>query len=207
MKRQKECDYFDQFLRMAEHSCKAAEMLQDILEHFDPDSLPDRMKDIHTIEHTADIVKHDTLRELARAFITPIEREDILLLIQEIDNVTDAVEDVVIRLYMFHVLSIREDALAFAKVILQCCVALRELLTDFRNFRKSTSLNDAITEINRLEEEGDGLYMQAVRRIYKTCQDPIQIGVWKEIFDRMEKCCDTCEHVANAVEGVVMKNT
>ena len=61
-------------------------------------------------------------------------------------------------------------------------------------------------EINRLEEEGDALYTQAVRKLYLESHDPIELSVWRELFDRMEKCCDTCEHVANVVEGVMMKN-
>ena len=42
---------------------------------------------------------------LARAFITPIEREDIILLSQSIDEITDKIEDVLLR----HVLQQRAD--------------------------------------------------------------------------------------------------
>ena len=56
------------------------------------------------MEHAADLVKHEMMSELARAFITPIEREDILELMQELDDVTDDIEDVLIRTYIFHIL-------------------------------------------------------------------------------------------------------
>ena len=35
----------------------------------------------------------------------------------------------------------------------------------------------------------------------------IDIIAWREIFNYLEKCCDACEHVADAVESVIMKNT
>ena len=38
-------------------------------------------------------------------------------------------------------------------------------------------------------------------------KDAVELMIWREIFDRMEKCCDACEHVANAVESIIMKNT
>lgn len=63
-------------------------------------------------------------------------------------------------------------------------------------------------EINRLEEEGDKLYMKAVLQAsYLGSKDPVELMVWREIFDRLEKCCDACEDVANVVESVIMKNS
>lgn len=207
MARRQEFDYFHSFIRGADYSVQAANLLHSALEQYDPDTLQATMKDMHAVEHAADLAKHDMNRELARAFITPIEREDILLLAQELDDVTDSIEDVLIRLYMFNVLSVREEALAFSSVIGKCCAGMKEMMTELHNFRKSGSINESIVEINRLEEEGDALYTKAVRRLYMTSHDAVELTIWREIFDRMEKCCDACEHVANAVEGVIMKNS
>lgn len=205
-KKKHDTDYFDMFVRGAKFACKAADMLKSTLQAYDPATLPDRMQEMHTIEHDADEAKHDMMSELARAFITPIEREDFILLLQEIDNLTDAIEDVLIRIYMFNILTVRAEALDFTDIIVRCCATLKETLKEFRHFRKSSSIKETIVEINRLEEEGDALYTQAVRKLYLESHDPIELSVWRELFDRMEKCCDTCEHVANVVEGVMMKN-
>ncbi len=208
MARKQEFDYFEAFIRAADYSMQAADILHQTLESFNPDDLQERMKEIHVVEHAADIAKHDLNRALARAFITPIEREDILLLSQAMDDVTDAIEDVLIRLYIFNVLSIREDALSFSDVIKKCCAGMKETMQEFRNFRKSRSINESIVEINRLEEEGDSLYTKTVRKLYLTSRDDaVELMVWREIYDRMEKCCDACEHVANAVESIIMNNT
>lgn len=207
MARRKEFDYFGMFIRAAEYSAQAADMLHKVMEEYDPDSLKDRMKEMHAVEHAADIAKHEMNRALARAFITPIEREDIMLLTQELDDVTDLIEDVLLRLYMFNVLSVREEALDFSTMIYRCCEAMEEMMREFRNFRKSGSISEKIVEINRLEEEADALYTKAVRRLYLSSKDPVELMVWSEIFDRMERCCDTCEHVANLVESIIMKNT
>ena len=147
------------------------------------------------------------MSELARAFITPIEREDILELMQELDDVTDDIEDVLIRTYIFHILSIREDALRFADIISRCCGEMLKMMKEFRDFRKSKTIHEMIVAINDLEEEGDRLYTEAVRRLFMHSKDPIELMVWREIFDRMEKCCDACEHVANIVESIIMKNS
>ncbi|HBT64290.1 MAG TPA: DUF47 domain-containing protein [Ruminococcaceae bacterium] len=207
MARKNVFDYFKMFTRAAEYSAQAADLLHNVMQNFDPDTLKEKMSEMHAVEHAADIAKHELNRELARAFITPIEREDIMLLTQELDDVTDAVEDVLLRLYMFNVLSIRNEALEFTQLIYKCCEAMEEMLREFRHFRKSDSISKSIVEINRLEEEGDALYTKAVRRLYMGTQNAVDLMVWSEIFDRLEKCCDSCEHVANVVESIIMKNT
>ena len=30
---------------------------------------------------------------------------------------------------------------------------------------------------------------------------------WKDIFERLEQAIDACEHVANILEGIVVKHT
>ena len=207
MGKKKDLDYFDMFVQAVKFSCKAAAMLRETLENYDPETLSERMKDLHAVEHAADIAKHNMMWELSKAFITPLEREDIMDLIQCIDDVTDAIEDVLMKLYMFNVLSIRDEAKEFTNVIVACCDAMKEAMKEFHNFRKSSSIHDSVVEINRLEEDGDKLYMKAVRKLYLSSKDPIELMVWREIFDRLEKCCDACEDVANVVESVVMKNT
>ena len=109
--------------------------------------------------------------------------------------------------YMYNILSIRPEAIDFVDVIVQCCNGLKKTMEDFQNFRKSTTLHDSVVEINRLEEVGDRLYTEAVRNLYVNCKDPVEILAWTKIFDRMESCCDACEHVANVVESVMMKNS
>ena len=205
--RKKEVDYFGLFIDLAEHSRKAALQLQAALEHYNPADLPQQMEEMHQLEHSADLVKHSVLRSLASEFISPIDREDILLLSNNLDDVTDAVEEVLQNLYMFHVDQVGENPRTFCGLIVQCCENLKLMMEEFRHFRKSTTLHDRIVEMNRLENMGDALYLKAMREVYANCTQAKELMAWTEILHHMEACCDTCEHTANVVESVVMKNT
>lgn len=200
-------EYYDTFVKLVDYSCQAANYLHESLERFDQQSLETRMGEIHKIEHAADSDKHEMMKLLAKEFITPIEREDIIQLAQEIDEVTDKVEDVLLRIYMYNISSIRVEALAFTSNIVRCCKALKTAVEQLYNFRKSETIHQCIIEVNTLEEEGDKLYIDAVHSLYKNCKNPVEILAWTETFDRLEKCCDACEHVANVVESVIMKNS
>ena len=207
MSKKSDSYYFQNFIECVECGCQAAKMLEDNLNHFDTGLLQDKLDELHRIEHDADKKKHEMMAVLVKAFITPIEREDIILLSQSIDEVTDKIEDVLIRIYINNVQQIRPEALAFIKVIIRCCEALKEVMEEFADFRKSTTLHGLIIEINALEEEGDRLFIESMRRLHAEVTDPIEIIAWREIYVYLEKCCDACEHVADVVESVIMKNT
>ncbi|MGL4344215.1 MAG: DUF47 domain-containing protein [Cellulosilyticaceae bacterium] len=207
MSRKKEYDYFGMFVESVEYACDAATMLHNTLKNFRQEDLADKMEAMHKIEHTADHSKHEMMKELIRAFITPIEREDIMELAQEIDDVTDSIEDVLMRVYMFNIKTIRPEALAFTEVIEKCCNALKTAMEELPNFKKSDLLGKSIVQINYYEEMGDTMYKEAMHKLYSTETDPIEVMAWSEMFNRLEKCCDTCEHVANVIETIVMKNS
>lgn len=207
MGKKQDAYYFNTFTACAEDACRAAQLLKSVLENFKPEELEMQLDKLHEIEHSADEKKHDIMDHLAKEFIPPIEREDIVSLSQNIDNVTDKVEDILLRVYMNNVSRIGEDALAMMDVVVQCCEAVRELLQEFADFRRSKNLKKVIIRINDLEEAEDKLFMTSMRKLYTESKDPIHIIAWREIYIYLERCADACEHVADVVESVVMKNS
>lgn len=199
--------YYKVLSEGVDYCVQAADMLLDTLQNYQPDEMEARAAAMHEIEHSADIAKHVMMSKLVKEFITPIEREDIIELAQTIDDVTDCIEDVALRLYMFHTKSIRHEALEFCTLIVSCCQAMKCMMEEFHNFHKSATIHKMIVDINRLEEDGDKLYASAIHSLYVHSKDPIEIFTWTELFNLLEKCCDTCEDVANVVETVIMKNT
>ncbi len=198
--------YFSTFRQLAQMACRAAEELQSTLLDFGRDDFKARMAELHGIEHEADEIKHEMMKKLAKEFVTPIEREDIIQLANETDELVDTIEDVLIRMYMYNIQMVRPEALAFCEVIVRCCKALCSAMEEFPNFHKSSALHPAIVEVNTLEEEGDTIYIDAMHRLFAEGGDAVGILAWSEVFDRLENCCDTCEHVANVMESIIMKN-
>ena len=203
----KNSPYFDDFITMADYSCQAAEYLQKVLNDYRTDTLAERREKMHKIEHTADEAKHTMMARLNKEFITPIDREDIIQMANELDNVTDKIDDILIRMYMYNIKSVRPAALAFADVIVRCCRALHRAISEFPNFQKSSTLMPAIIEVNTVEEEADNLYIDAVHELYLSGGSSIEVATWSELFDRLEDCCDACEHVADTMEIIVLKNS
>ena len=70
--------------------------------------------------------------------------------------------------------------------------------------RKNTCYADAL---NTLEEDADALYISSMRKLHTEDYDIRHVIAWSEIYNYLEKCADACEHVADTVGSVVMKNS
>lgn len=200
-------DYFSMMVEMADCSLQAAVELETILADFNIDRLKENMDKLHAIEHQGDQKRHVLAEKLMKEFITPIEREDIMAITNQIDNVTDAVEDVLLKIYMYNIQEIEPESLEFVGLIRRCCQYLKDMFREFGNYKKSKTLFDTIVTINGLEEEGDALYIRLVHDLHSTGGDARKIAVWTDIYHCMERVCDTCEQTGELVQHVIMKNT
>ena len=200
--------YYEIFVEMSTISCDAAQLLNVILRDFDPDQIESYIEKMHAIEHSGDVARHAMVRLLAKEFITPIEREDIMALSMSIDQVTDKIEDVLQKMYMYNVKSIRKDAIKTTEIIIECTKAVKLALEEFHNFKKSKVIGEELIEVNRLEEVGDKMYMENTRGVF-TDPDitPLEAFAWSHIYHYMEDVFDACEDTADVIEDVIMKNS
>ncbi len=62
-------------------------------------------------------------------------------------------------------------------------------------------------EINRLENEADGIGRTAVADLFDNEKDPITLIKLKEVYEFFEATIDSCEDVADVLQNVVVKNS
>lgn len=199
--------YYEGFVTGMDFACNAAAFLKEVVTNFQPAMLETKVIEMHAIEHAADIEKHGLIEKLAKEFITPIEREDIMLLFQQIDDVTDNIEDVFRKMFMYNVQSIRPEIIEFADLIHQCCLVTKKAVGEMPNFTKSPTLRDYIIQVNELEEVGDRLHCSSMRRLYTEHCEPLDRITWTKMFDWLEGCCDKCEDITDSIEMIVLKNS
>ena len=199
--------YFENFVSNAELSKKAAEYLVECLENYDSSNIEEMLKRMHEIEHSADVKKHEMREALAKAFVTPVDREDLDMLSHQLDDVVDLIEEVLQKFYIYDIHTIDAPAIEFAKNIVKSCGILCEIMGEFENFKKSKTLHPLIVELNDVEEECDKLYLSSMRALTKKSTDVLETVSWRKIYESLEACADACEHVSECVGSVIMKNT
>lgn len=199
--------YYENFAACTALTKEAANYLVKCLENYDWNQIQRMIAEMHKIEHSADIKKHEMSEALAKAFVTPVDREDLDMLSHKLDDVTDEIEEILQKFYIYNIQSINPAAIEFAKKIVKSCEILCEIMSEFENFKKSKKIHALIIELNDVEEECDKLYLSSMHELTKETKNVLLTISWRDIYNCLEACADACEHVSECVGSVIMKNT
>jgi predicted phosphate transport protein (TIGR00153 family) len=194
-------DFFALFRKQSAFVRQASGMLHEMVTQFD--RLEERARQLKAVEHEADQVAHELLARLNKTFITPIEREDIHDLASNLDDVVDSVEALASRLVLFRIRQSTPEATKLTEIIAAAGAQIDEAITRLKN---SGELNPYLVEINRLENEADGVSRQALADLFAGPHEVLDILRWREIYGRMENAADKCEDVADTIEAIILKS-
>lgn len=156
-------------------------------------------------EHKGDSMVHIMTKELNNAFITPIEREDILELTFRMDDVLDGLEHCAALFEMYSIINTDEYMVKFLEAIKQCGAEI-EIAVDTLSTKKLAQIRNNAIKIKDLESVCDGIQRQSIKNLFTVEKDPIRIIQYKEIYENLEEIADSCQAVANTLETIIMKN-
>jgi predicted phosphate transport protein (TIGR00153 family) len=199
--------YFENFAASTALSKEAALYLVECLENYDPAKMEQMLVAMHQLEHRADEKKHEMGAALAKAFVTPVDREDLDMLSRQLDDVADNIEEVLQMFYINNIQEMKPNAVMFAKNIVKSCELLCELMAEFENFKKSKRIKQLIITLNDVEEQCDSIYLHSMRELATSGADALTVIAWRDVYACLEACADAIEHASDCVDSVIMKNT
>ena len=198
----KDREFFDLFEEAGSNILRAAGLLEEMLREY-PERA-DLAREILICEQDGDRITHDIIQRLNQTFVTPIDREDIHELSSALDDVVDYTEEVADYLGLYKIEAPMTQAQDLAKVLHAAARQIAEAMPRLRGFK---DISHYTVEINRLENDGDRITREAIASLFDNGIDPMVVIRWKDIFERLEDAIDSTEHVANIIEGIVIKNS
>jgi predicted phosphate transport protein (TIGR00153 family) len=195
-------EFFDLFEEAGGNILRAARLLEEMLRDW-PDR-SDLARDILVCEQEGDRITHDIIRRLNETFVTPIDREDIFALAAALDDIVDYTEEVADYLGLYNIDAPMRQSQQLAQVLHQASRQISDAMPRLRGFK---NMSHYTVEINRLENDGDRITREAIASLFDNGIDPMVVIRWKDIFERLEAAIDSTEHVANILEGIVIKNS
>jgi len=200
----KSTNFFDYFEKHIDLVIQAAEVLQTLVSS-DTDFV-DSAKKIKDLEHQADELTRQCVKELHTTFITPFQRHDIHRLISSMDDVIDFAEETSQRIITYRIQTMNPEAAEFANILVLATKELGKVIVQLRNLKKIGLVQHSLKEVHRLETEGDEVYLRAVGRLFEQEGDIRLIIKWKGIYENLEEAIDACQDVANIIEGVILES-
>lgn len=205
-RKEEKFDYIHFFDRFSKYTVDAANYLNQVLTRFDEVSMEEQVHTMHEIEKAADVEKRLMLEKLIDEFLPPFDKEDIIDLSHKIDDVTDAIEEVLVAYYTYHIKEVTEEALVFTKMILEASAEMNQSLAALGHLKKSNTIFEHIAKVNRIKSDGEKLYKVTIAGLYQQPAHSAVIYEYTEIYKAMRKCYLYCKRVTNGVEMIVMKN-
>ena len=162
----------------------------------------EKMKELET---KGDSFVHEVIKELNDAFITPIEREDILHLAMSMDDVLDGLEGCAALFEMYSITNADNFMIQFVDAI-QGSVHEIDKAVELLSNKKLAQIREHAIKIKDFESKCDNILRLSIKNLFTVEKDPIRIIQYKEIYEELEDIADYCQAVANTLETIIMKN-
>ncbi|MFC3831577.1 MULTISPECIES: DUF47 domain-containing protein [Deinococcus] len=195
------------FAEAARNAHVTAQALVDLLENYtDVEGKVQRVRDL---EHEGDRISREVTNLLAESFIVPFDREDIISLRDELDDLVDDMEDAARKLSLYGVEKPLPQMAQLARVVEQQCALLAQGMPMIEDTGRARDLAQIAVQIRALEDEGDTISDDVQRRLYDGVHDvPGMIRAMRggEIVNLIEDASDQAQRVAKTVESILLKN-
>ena len=200
----KKTEFFELFSRQAELAVAGARALQILLGDL-PQAQEHSMR-IRQIEHEADSVCHEAIELLHRSFITPIERGDVHALASKLDDVIDHIEATGQRLWLYEIEKGTAEVLEMAGLLVRATEGMHRVVEALAKRRAAPEIRELCSAVKEVEKANDRLLRGATARLFKE-EDAKTLIKWQRIYEDLEEAIDSCDDVANLIEGVVLENS
>ncbi len=162
---------------------------------------------IDKAETSADKVTHETISQLHKTFITPLDRDEIHQLITRMDDILDITQDVAQTVALYDIQRSTPEAIRLAEITLACCERVKTAVNLLHSMDHAQTILATCREIDQLESDADRVMRGAMSKLFRDEPDVRQLIKFKAIYELLETITDRCEDVANVIEGIVLENS
>ena len=207
MKKKEKYNYFEEFIKITEYIEESSNKLKELMNDYNVESLDRSIEEIHKLEHSSDKVVHKMREYLIKDFLPPIEREDIAVIVNKLDDIEDGIDEIAIDFKILNIKHIKEDILEFTDILVKASTAVKGIFEKLSDLKHPELIKEKVIVVNKLEEQGDRVYERIISNLYKEEKDPIELIKWVNIYKCFEETIDSCEEISDCIQDVIMKNS
>jgi predicted phosphate transport protein (TIGR00153 family) len=183
----------------------------------DKDRVKSIRDEIFRLENEADEIKNELRSHLPRSIFMPVDRRDLLEILDLQDNIADTAQDIAGMLMVRPpkvIEPLREPLLDFAKRCVDACDQLAAIMekldelveTGFRG-PESDVVVVMIGELNRIETDTDSKGIEMLRDVFahEGEIDPVSLMVWRRLIHWIGDLANYSEKVGNRLRLLVAR--
>jgi predicted phosphate transport protein (TIGR00153 family) len=191
--------------------------LFDALISNDGEALKTQKEKIFSKEQEADDLKHDIRAHLPKSLFMPVDRRDLLEVLNMQDSIADTAQDIA-GLLMERDMQVPEGMAEPLTALVQRCVdtcaqagtiidELDELIEMGFRGREATKVEEMVEKLNTIEDETDEMGMALARTLFSKEDDmkPVSVMFWYQIIQWIGDLADYAEKVGDRMRLLIAR--
>ena len=212
---QKDTDFFDMFVESAQCFQRGAFILNEII--LNPKKAPSMLEEILKLEEAVDAVGEKIFEKLNLTFITPLDREDILMIANELRAGNDLLQDLLQLIIIYragHKSPSPGKTRELSQILVYSSTEILKIFNSLGNLKKhQREILDSVHKISDFESKADVLYRDEIKILFDEnrygnevqWESILHMIKWKEILKSLEDAQDHCKRLGDMMYGVVIK--
>jgi len=197
------------FCEQAKAIMQASQELKSMLDG--AGAIETQMTAIRGIEAQADAVARKIFIAANRVFNAPIDREDILALAHDLDDVVDLIEDTARGIQRYEVREFADEMRRMAHAVVRSAEVIEQVMPLLDAITPQYKTIIALCEkVGQIEGEADDCLDIGLTHLRKQLRagqlDTIGYIDRKELYELLEQVVDKCDDVANALQAITAKH-
>jgi predicted phosphate transport protein (TIGR00153 family) len=168
-------------------------------------------------EEAADKIKNDLRNHLPKSLFMPVDRRDLLEVLQMQDSIADTAQDIaglLVERPMALPDFMQEPMFALTKRCVEVCETsaniieeLDELLAMGFRGREASKVEEMVTALNKLEDETDDLGIELTRRLFQHEDEmkPVSVMMWYQLIQWVGDLADYAEKVGDRLRLLIAR--
>jgi hypothetical protein len=196
--------FYDELEQLSGYVVEAAQQFEEVVSAFP--NFDGQLAKIEKDRVAAHGVFAESLLRLDQAFITPLDREDILSLINEMDGVVDRVAELSQRFRLYQIKDLHPTLTGQAKNLSTIAGELNGIIRGLRQKKKLKDLKPALDAVSKTMELVKQDRETFLGSLFEGAPDPLDVIKKKEMHDLLEEAIERCEEATETMARVLLKN-
>lgn len=185
--------------------CKDASVLFDEIMTFGLQE--DHIVRAKTLKHKSNDILKETLHQLNKTFVTPIEREDIQIIATQLNKITKRIVKACVNLRVYRLEKFTPN---MKKQAANLMGATEELVAIMKKFKKVSSVEEMVEHnlrMKEIESHGDEILYMAMDELFSGDYDALHVLKMRDIHKDLENALDNCYLISDEVVTIVLKQS
>jgi len=165
------------------------------------------VKEVNDHEQAGDQIKAKVIERLHQSFTTPINRDQIHSLIDDLDMTLNVLQSVANAVGMYNIKQSTVEARELASLSADACMRLNRAVAALADKTRSGETLNLCKEVEEIESKADKVQHKAISALFQEGANVWQTMKLREFYSLQESVLDCCQEAAKMIEEILIENS